>query len=123
MRACREAPLKPATLARRGDCSNSTASTMIDGTLSNWGTKIVTGMRLFAFIALQQGDDRHCPPLGGQQGGSKVMTSICERGRPMTLRPAPGARCQACKPTGGDRRRPSAATITAIYVVQSSSEK
>jgi putative multiple sugar transport system substrate-binding protein len=34
----------------------------------------------------------------------------------MTLRPAPGARCQACKPTGGDRRRLSAATITAIYV-------
>jgi hypothetical protein len=54
MRACREAPLKLATLARRGGCSNSTASTTIDGTLSNWGTKIVTGIRLFAFIALQQ---------------------------------------------------------------------
>jgi hypothetical protein len=54
MRACREAPLKPATLARRGDCSNSTASATIDFTLSNWWTKIVTGIRLFAFIALQQ---------------------------------------------------------------------
>jgi len=46
--------LKPATLARRGDCSNGTASTTIDGTLSNWWTKIVTGILLFAFIALQQ---------------------------------------------------------------------
>jgi hypothetical protein len=54
IRACREAPSKPATLARRGDCSNSTASTTIDGTLSNWWTKIVTGILLFAFIALQQ---------------------------------------------------------------------
>jgi hypothetical protein len=54
IRACREVPLKPATLARRGDCSNSTASTTIDGTLSNWWTKIVTGILLFAFIALQQ---------------------------------------------------------------------
>jgi hypothetical protein len=54
MRACREAPLKPVTLARRGDCSNSTASTTIDGTLSNWWTKFVTGILLFASIALQQ---------------------------------------------------------------------
>jgi hypothetical protein len=54
MRACREAPLKQATLARRGDCSNSTASTTIDGTLSNWWTKIAIGILLFAFIALLQ---------------------------------------------------------------------
>jgi hypothetical protein len=54
LRACREARLRPATLARRGDCSNSPASTTIDGTLSNWWTKIVTGISLFAFIALQQ---------------------------------------------------------------------
>jgi hypothetical protein len=51
LRACRKAPLKPATLARRGDCSNSTA---IDGTLSNWWTKIATGSLLFGFIAPQQ---------------------------------------------------------------------
>jgi len=53
LRACREAPLKPATRARRGDCSNSTART-IDGALSNWWRKIVTGILLFAFIARQQ---------------------------------------------------------------------
>ena len=44
-------PLKP---ARSGDCNNSAAGTTIDGTLSNWWTKFVTGILLFAFVALQQ---------------------------------------------------------------------
>jgi hypothetical protein len=39
-----EKPIKGGDVARRGDCSNSTAGTTIDGTLSNWWTKIVTGI-------------------------------------------------------------------------------
>jgi hypothetical protein len=66
-------------LERRGDCSDSTASTTIDGTLSNWWTKIVTGIPLFAFIALRPVTIA-IARRGDQQGGSKVMISLSARG-------------------------------------------
>ena len=46
-----------------------------DGTLSSWWTKIVTGVLLLAFIALQQDDDHGCAALR-RPGRSQAMTSL-----------------------------------------------